>query len=256
MTSKKLYVAIAAEIKSLREADFDPEAFDGESVPSARLPDDLVTCVFTGIQISHSDAFYDCEGHPYCDDGDRDDADADIVARILDQANEKVCEYVETDDYADGYISLVTDSDEPQDAVINWLMDQAYSRVDTIELAAKMDVLKGIEVHFQSSEYDAYQGSGIALYSFAVGEEEGELWISEYPQLERLDAVGGLEAALNRYHGDAYLHAKTVYDNVLRKHVHVSFVRYGCISFTSNASGCWHYVVPESVLVQALKEIS
>jgi hypothetical protein len=134
-------------------------------------------------------------------------------------------------------------------------MDQAYSRADAIELAQKMDVLKDVEVHFQQSEYAAYHGRGVAIYSLTVGEEEGEVRLSEHPELERLDAEGGLEAALNRYRGDAYLHETTVYDNILRKRVHTGFVRDDVISFTSNASGCWHYVVPESVLLQSLREV-
>lgn len=232
------------------------KTFDGESVKSARLPDDLVGCVFTGIPIRHADAFYDCEGDPYADDGDRDDADADIVARILDAANEKVCEYVETDDYADGYISSVYDSCDVHDAVVHWLMTNAYSRADAIKLAHKMDVLKDIELHFQQSEYASYYGCGVTLYSLSVGDEEGEVRLSEHPELERLDAEGGLEAALNRYRGDAYLHDLNKYNPLTNKREHVSFVRNDMVSFTSNASGCWHYVVPESVLVQALKEIS
>jgi hypothetical protein len=228
--------------------------FDGDLVPSAKLPDDLVTCTVTGRELRRADAFHDCNGLPYADEEDRDDINADIVKEIIDSRDAQTVDYVESDDYAEGYIGVVGVS-EARDRLFDWLTEKGYSRKDALRLVPQLGHVSNIEVHYQSSEYACYYGRGVALYSLPISEEEAYIELSDHPELQRLHADGGLEGALARYRGDAYLCERTNWNPVTRKRETIGYVEHDSIRYISSAGGCWHYVVPERLLEDALADL-
>ena len=83
--------------------------FDGQLVPTADLPDDIVTTE-CGANARRADCFVDLAGRYYLDDEDRYEADAERVHDDIDAHCKGTDEYTEHDDYGSDYAYCALES--------------------------------------------------------------------------------------------------------------------------------------------------
>jgi len=232
--------------------------FDGQLVPTAKLPDDQVYTECGGLA-RRADCFEDLSGHYHLDDEDRREVDAEVVHDAIDSHCKWTEEYTENDDYGYEYAYCALeglDAQRTEDEVAEYIEQWAGDELKEGEaraLATKVVEEIGdcdIEAHHQYSEYASYSGSGVCIWSCGVGEVEGHMDIADYDWSDLDD----LESILEDYNGDAYLYETTVYNRETGKREGRGYNDRGTITYYANPGGAWHFVIPADFIKNIVQE--
>jgi hypothetical protein len=240
---------------------------DGELVPIAPHPDDKVECS-DDTYIRRADAFIDCTGNAHRTDDERYEANREHVENVLDSRAKWGDNYVQSEDYGDGYAHVVKEcSHDWSGCIKGWLLDELWE----IDLEEHPELLKVLvesisqkvydwdnwESEYDRSEYSLYCGDGCCLASFGVGEYEDQISLSDVNGFTMLHVAGELEALLEEYNGDLYISRNDHYDKETQTRVPDGYVSKGShpdILGYTNPSGQWHYVVSSENMHDAFDE--
>lgn len=234
--------------------------FDGQLVPTADLPDDIIETQ-SGQRARRADCFVDCKGRYYLDDEDRYEADAELVHDDIDAHCQATNEYTEHEDYGSNYVYCAVEQlclyeSSVIDDIVEFIEDWADNELKDGE-ARKIarDILDrihecDIECHHQYNEYASYAGSGVCIWSCEVGEVESQIELSGYDWADLDD----LESILEEYNGDAFLYAFSDYDSETKKHKRRPYVDRGTITYYANPGGAWHFVIPADHIKDAVND--
>lgn len=181
---------------------------DGRLVPVGPHRDDIIETE-DGEFIRYGDIEYvDCKGRVYRNEDERDEADADIVAEILDAHSEWIDEYVASEDYGAEYIYCVCEDSgyKWKDPVSDWLSENADYDGELFDslvegILYKLDEFD-LELHYSLSDYYSDHNFAVCVDSFGVGEYESQIDVNGCPEFEQLADEGRLADALGRYNGD------------------------------------------------------
>lgn len=232
--------------------------FNGQLVPTADLPYDIVETE-CGARVRRDECFVDLAGRYYLDDDDRREADAERVHEDIDKHCAFTDEYTEHEDYGGNYVHCAVDQlclyeDTVLDDIVAVINDYADLEDGEAQEIAK-DILDrihecDIECHHQYSEYAAWSGSGVCIWSCEVGEVEGQMDLSDYEWSDLDD----LEDILKDYLGDACLYASYRYNRETGKHERDSYADRGTITYYTNPGGAWHFVIPDDHIKSAVDD--
>jgi hypothetical protein len=240
---------------------------DGTVEPVGAHRDDIVVCE-DGGDCPRLDAFTDCRGRYYRDEDERDEANNDIVAELLDAESAWCDEYVASDDYGDGYAYIVCEGHHDWDGPIASWLDETYNdgkgwnarplyggsvaKALVASIAQLVHDYDDFESKYSRNEYACYSGKGCCISSFGVGEYETQIDIAGRDEFEVLNDEGALEGCLASYNGDLYLHCNDRYDKASGKRVRTGYVSHNTFWGTSGGHGVWHYVVSDDSMEEYL----
>jgi hypothetical protein len=184
---------------------------DGRVVPVGPHRDDIIETE-DGEFIRYGDIEYtDCKGRVYSDEEERDEADADIVAEILNAHSEWIDEYVASEDYGGEYVYMVCEDSgyKWKDPVSDWLTENTDLDGELFDAVCEGILYKldefDLELNYSQNEYYNGHSFAVCVDSFGVGEYESQIDVNGCPEFEELAAEGRLADALGRYNGDLYI---------------------------------------------------
>lgn len=242
--------------------------FNGTLKPIAPHVDDIVTAS-DGQQLRRGDAIADSRGKYHSTEEDADYAEEEYREEIAERIHGFIddhCrwteEYTEYDDYGDGYAYCALECLDVQrtiDDVTEYIGKWAGSELrDGEARAIATDIVErfdgcDIECEHSSSEYAAYSGDGVSIWSMPIGEVEGQFDITDSDVFEGL-TDGEIEQALATYNGDAYLYEQSRYDKESGRRVGMGYVSRGTVTYCANPGGAWHYYLPGSYIKDRVNE--
>ena len=210
----------------------------------------------------------DCRGNEHSTEIERLTADVEIVEEILNEVVVSQTEYcTENTDFPDGCGHIVHEVSHTWGARFEeWAevaeFEDKPSKEEIVQILC--DGIDGYdEAEFSHNEYAAYDGYGVCLYSLDLGEQEEQIEISSYPELQDLHDQGRLDSVLDSVTCDLYIsrsrqrvnqgttdkpHYVEVGDPMYNPHGH----DHPCLMGYYNPGGQWHYLVEESTLHDTL----
>ena len=228
--------------------------FDGSLTPSAPHGDDIIEG--PDGPVARRDGFRAATGAVYSTEEERDEAEAEAVAELLNDIEASICDYTQNEDYAEPFVCCAFEG-YLDDCLQRWYeADPAFEGLPAevkAALLAEVDIYTwAVELEYSHSEYAPYRGPGCEIFSAEVGEVEEQIDIACYPLLERLHEVGCLNQALAGYGGDLYLSERQERDENGYYRGTGDYVHHGCLMGYTNPGGRWHVIVPPEDMEEAL----
>jgi hypothetical protein len=249
----------------------------GELVPTIPHATSPIDCSDETV-CEHRDVHYDVAGGAHSNADDRFDANVALVREILQATEEWSNEYhTENSDHADGYACIINEGkhDWPN-KVEEWANNAFEEFVDgewVNEHAGCMDklvehIVEGIDdfdPEYESSGFSCYNGEGLCLDSFEVGECEEQIDINQYPVLKALHELRELDDVLDELDGDFCINrdAKRVkneetghYEHQGRK-TYMPYehnVDYPTFEIYTMPGGQWYFVVSAESMNELVEE--
>lgn len=178
-----------------------------ELVETRLHPEDIVTCV-DGTELKLKDAFTDVEGNYYTNEDDVFDAHVQFVEDILNNVAKQVEEYTQSEDYAEAYLCILGEGCY-KEKLVEYITDNTDCSAELAESISEFidedDITFDIEFKYQYSEWGSYDGPGLCLDSFGIGEYEEQVDIDSVPTLKALHELGVLDDILDKVNCDAYV---------------------------------------------------
>ena len=204
--------------------------FDNELVAPAPDPDAMVLCS-DDTHCRYADVYFDSRGNPHSNHDDCMDADQDIVNEILDMVDEHVCGYAQHEDYGEMFVCCA--------------LEGFYSPSTNAFTKMLYDAINGYdcEVEYNSNEYTSYDGDGLCLGSFPVGEYEEQVDISQFPELQVLLDRDDLLELLENARSDSCVESNPRLQD-----------DYPCFHTYHLPGGIWHVVVPRERVIELTTE--
>jgi len=233
-------------------------------VPVASHPDDIVVCS-DGTLGARRDALTDCKGEFHSNDEDRREANITIVAEILDGVAKYQEEYcTENEDFPSGAAHCVDEARNSWSSnVEEWILD-ARGQCTNELVSAVCKELSSMDCELEYSYgYGVYSGDGCCLWSYDIGEQEEQVDISCFDELQALHDAGELDDYLDKYNGDSYVNRSRrqvrdeetgFYKSVGRETYDLYGSDYPCIMTYHNIGGFWHFYVPDERMDEALTD--
>ncbi len=200
-----------------RQKTFGDTVGMAQDVPTQSHRDDWVECSDGSVR-RNEDVLRDCRDNAHGSEEAQHEADVEIVTEVLNAVNEQVTEYcTENSDYADAYSHIISEvSHEWPDRVKDWVKNNYHDRMgygrfdDCLDklvdaMCEHLDGAWDCEAEYSANEYADYSGPGGCLWGTDIGEEEEQIDISCFDELQELHNQGRLDDVLDDVNCDAYV---------------------------------------------------
>ncbi|MHC4301010.1 MAG: hypothetical protein ACYS7Y_27360 [Planctomycetota bacterium] len=229
----------------------------------------------------HCDVCYDCVDGAHSNDSDRHDAEVTIVTDLLNSIGKWADEYcTENTDYADGYSCLVDDDQITwKDRTDEWVCEYVEYQTEFGDRDDLDEIVKSVsdsvfealdgssdcELEYTCNEYSCYDGDGCCLGSWAIGEHEEQIDISNHDELQALHERGALDDILDDVNCDVYVSRRQrrekneetgYYENVGRETYmpYAHNAEYPTFEVYTNPGGQWRFVVSAERMEELVRD--
>lgn len=242
-------------------------------VPTAQLPDDYIGTE-DGENILRKDAFVDCAGKYWSSQENRDESNVTIVEDILNRVYQWNYDYsTDNSDYADSYYYIIQEDDNVKSAFKDYFdsfdfdgfVEKTFGVGVTVDKKKVLrefynEIADYASTSYDCNEYASFDGDGVCIASFDIGEVEFEIDFRDFPELAKLHESGELDDILDRVDSDCYVYRTErrelnketgKYESVGRKTYKIYGNNPNMLVYCS-IPGQWHFAVSDEDIKSVL----